>query len=247
PDGDTGVKIETVIPNSPADRAKLKAGETILKVDGTPIAGPDHLPELLAEKKPGDIALLTLLLADKAVEYKVQLAAAAVFGSRGNANWDNRPSPYWKKDVYRLAMIPVEFPDQKHNSKVTIADWEKALFSENSYTDKSPTGQAVHGSLRDYYHEQSYGKLKVEGKVFDWIEVEKKRMDYSPDSGTSNKSVFLNEALDKLLARDGAEVLKDFDGVTFVYAGDRPQRTNRGGLYWPHRASVTHKGKRWAY
>jgi hypothetical protein len=40
--------------------------------------------------------------------------------------------------------------------------------------------------------------------------------------------------------------LKDYDGVFFVYAGARYPGP-RGSLYWPHRASVSHKGKRWPY
>jgi M6 family metalloprotease-like protein len=248
PDGTEGLKIEQVSPGSPAEKSKLKAGEVILKIDGVPLEGPEHLRELLSERKPGDLVTLTLLLAEKAVEYKVPVAATGSSrGSRSNPNWDNRLNNYWKKDVYRLALVPIEFPDVKHNAKVSTADWDKALFSEHVYIEKSPTGQTVYGSLRDYYHEQSYGKLRVEGKVFDWVLVDKNRQEYSPDSGTSNKSVLLTEAFDKILARDGEEALKDFDGVAFVYAGDRPPRTNRGGLYWPHRANLTYKGKRWPY
>jgi hypothetical protein len=56
----------------------------------------------------------------------------------------------------------------------------------------------------------------------------------------------LNEALDLLLQRDGAEALKDFDGLLFLYAGSR-YRANRGQLYWPHRATMTHRSKRWPY
>jgi M6 family metalloprotease-like protein len=56
----------------------------------------------------------------------------------------------------------------------------------------------------------------------------------------------LTEALDKLYARDGKDCLKDFDGIFFLYAGDRVQ-TNRGGLYWPHKSFVSHGDKRWPY
>src|SRR5262249_17597412 len=121
-----------------------------------------------------------------------------------------------------------------------------SLFSKGTYNSKSVTGQNVHGSMNDYYLEQSYGQLRVEGKVFPWVEVSKKRMEYSEGSGTSNKSVLLSEALDKLLAREGTDALKDFDGLFFLYAGDRVQ-TNRGGLYWPHKANFSHQGKRWSY
>src|SRR5262249_6185574 len=144
-------------------------------------------------------------------------------------------------------VIGIEYPDVKHSDKVAVADWDKALFSKGVYTGKNVIDQTVYGSLNDYYLEQSYGKLRVEGKMFNWVEVSKKRADYSEGSTTGRtKSVLLSEAVDKLLERDGKEALKDFDGIFFLYAGDRFQ-TNRGGIYWPHRASFTHQGKRWAY
>src|SRR5262249_37915345 len=73
----------------------------------------------------------------------------------------------------------------------------------------------------------------------------KKRADYAQTTGTTRTAV-LTEALDKLLARDGKDALKDYDGLFFFHAGNRYQ-TNRGGLYWPHRSNVSHQGKRWPY
>jgi M6 family metalloprotease-like protein len=96
--------------------------------------------------------------------------------------------------------------------------------------------------MHDYYLEQSYGRLKVEGKAFDYVEVSRKRMDYN----TGNRAALLTEALDKLLAREGKDALKEFDGVFFIYAGGRAQ-VARGSLYWPHKSNVDHNGKRWPY
>jgi M6 family metalloprotease-like protein len=254
--GTPGVAIERVLSGSPADKAKLKVGETLLKLDGVAITGPDHLRDLLAEKKPDASVTLTLFLADKALDLKVQLAledqgggGRRGFGGGGGGGWDSRTATRWLLSKYRLAIVCIEYPDVKHNPKVAPKDWEEALFSSNTYVKKNnATGQPAHGSLNDYYQEQSYRNLRVEGKVFNWIEVSKKRADYSQGTGTGgpNRFALLTEALDKLLARDGKDALKDFDGIYFVYAGDRVQ-TSRGGLYWPHRSTVAHQGKRWAY
>ena len=140
-------------------------------------------------------------------------------------------------------MVPIEYPDVKHNEKVSLRDWETALFSTDVYQEKSATGQKVYGSLNDYYREQSCDAFHVEGQVFDWVKVERKRAEYG---GDSNRFALLTEALAKLEDRDGKEALKDFDGVFFLYAGERAQ-TIRGGLYWPHRSSVRYKDKNWAY
>ena len=259
PKAGEGVTIERVTPGSSADRAKLKVGEVILKVDGTPVTGPDHLRELVFAKAPGSTVTTTLLLAEKAVDLKIKLDAQPT-GDRGGPGGGFGPGGnggpgggggggrgglggYWTKPTFRLAIVCVEYPDVKHNEKISREAWADSLFSEGTYKDKSATGQSVSSSIpKDYFLEQSYGYFKVEGKVFDWIEVSKKREAYA----TGNRMALLTEALDKILERDGSEALKDFDGVFFVYAGGR-YPAPRGSLYWPHRASVSHKGKRWPY
>jgi M6 family metalloprotease-like protein len=240
-----GVTIEYVSPDSPAERARLKIGEVILKMDNVPVSGPDKLDEALAAKKPDDTVTLTLFLAGKPVELKLRLGGEPVV-ERPRFGGDRRPPGfgmrYWTKQVFRLGIICVEFPDAKHNPKAPPAAWAEAMFSHGTYTKTSATGQAVHGSLYDYYLEQSFGALKVEGKAFNYVEVSKKRGEYA----TGNRSALLTEALDKVLARDGPDALKDLDGVFYVYAGER-YPAPRGSLYWPHRASVSFHGKRWPY
>jgi M6 family metalloprotease-like protein len=240
-----GAAVARVLPGSPADKAGLKEGEVILRVDGKPLTDQAQFSDALLEKRPDDTIVLTLRWERKEVDLKVKVEEEPTRNGR-SMGWDNRVPGYWNKRVYRLAVVPVEYPDVKHNPKITAKDWEDALFSRNTYTKKSVTGQTVHGSLNDYYQEQSYGKLRVEGKVFDWVQVGKKRADYGQGTSFTSKAALLTEAVDKLQARDGKEALKDYDGIFFVYAGDRVQ-TNRGGLYWPHRASFTHQGKRWSY
>jgi M6 family metalloprotease-like protein len=249
PKSGEGAEITQVTPGSPAEKAKLKVGEVILKIDGASLTGAARLTEILADKEPNDTVTLTLLLAEKAVDLKVRLGAEEEGDSRRGFGWDTRASAIWRKDVYRLAVVCVEYPDLKHNDKIAKKDWEEALFSRSRYLNKkSATGQPAYGSLNDYYQEQSYGALRVEGKVFDWVEVGKKRSEYSGTAGGRGRggNSLLTEVLDKLLARDGKDALKDFDGLFFLYAGGSVQ-TNRGDLYWPHKANVFHQGKRWSY
>ena len=149
---------------------------------------------------------------------------------------------YWTKPSFRLALVCVEYPDVKHNPKITKEAWDEAHCSATVTEQDQRHRPALFGSMYDYYLEQSYGTFKVEGKVFDWVEVSKKRAEYA----TGNRTALLTEALDKLVARDGKEALKGFDGVFFLYAGARFPAA-RGSLYWAHRASVSHDGKRWPY
>jgi M6 family metalloprotease-like protein len=242
-----GIMVDQVVANSPAAKAGLEKGDIILKIEGVALKDQAALGDILARKSPGDTVTLTLRLKNKVVDLKVTLAGEQRGrGGRGRGGWDTRVPTYWKKDVYRLAVVCVEYPDVKHNDKVPAKSWEEALFSRKTYLKQSVTGQPVFGSMNDYYQEQSFGKLRVTGKALPWVQVSKKRADYAQTTTGRNRGSLLTEALDKLLARDGKDALKDFDGIFFMYAGDR-FRTNRGSLYWPHRATVSHQGKRWAY
>jgi M6 family metalloprotease-like protein len=250
-DGD-GVVIEQVAPGSAAEKAKLKIGEVILRINDTSITGPAKLAEVLAAKKPDDMVNLTLVVAEKRVEMRMKLTQAerpaeggrfgGGGGGGGGGGW-NRGGGYWTKPTYRIAIIGVEYPDAKHNPKIAPKDWAEAMFSEGGKYIKTATGQTAYGSMHDYYWEQSNGQLNVEGKAFDYVEVSKKRMEYN----TGDRFVLLREAMDLLLKREGKDALKDFDGVFFIYAGGRLQ-VARGSLYWPHKSNFRHEAtKNWPY
>ena len=244
-----GVVIEQVVAGSPAERAKLKVGEVILKIDDVDVGTVDKFNDAVATKQPEDSVTVTLLLAEKKVEMKMSLRPEGRGNRRGGGGpgggggWDLRAAGrYWSKPTYRIAIINVEYPDQKHDAKIAPKAWEEAMFSTTGYKTTA-TGQNAYGSMYDYYWEQSYGQLKVEGKSFDYVEVSKKRGEYEGNQ----KNIFFSEAMDKLLAREGKDALKGYDGVFFIYAGDRFPNAPRGGLYWPHRASFNYKGARWDY
>jgi immune inhibitor A len=247
PAAGSGVKVDAVAPGGPADQAKVKAGDVLLKVDGKDADGADGFRAAVAEKRPGDRLELLLERDGKRVEASAVLAAEEAPKGGRSGGWDDRIPNAWRKPTYRLAIIGVEYPDAKHNPKIKDADWEESMFSLGRYQGKSATGEPVHGSMNDYYRELSNGAFKIEGAFVGWVEVSKKRMDYTTGSGTDTreKTALLTEALTKLTEKN-KDALKDMDGVFFIYAGGRVQ-TTRGGLYWPHRASVSFGGKRWPY
>ena len=251
---DDGATLKAVNAGSPADKAGLKAGDLILKADGRSLGGALKLTDVLADHKPGDT--LALLIRAKGKEEDSELKVTLVAedpnaakkgkGFKGGGEpaqgWDTRNLATFKRDTYKLAIVGIEYSDVKHNDKITGKNWEESLFSTKTYKETSVTGNRVFGSMNDYYQEQSFNKLRVEGKAFDFVTVSKKRADYAAANTGPGKTALLTEALDKLVARDGKVCLNNFDGVFFVYAGDRVQ-TNRGGIYWPHRSRVTHNGK----
>jgi M6 family metalloprotease-like protein len=267
-DAEGGARIERVTAGLPAATAGLKAGDVVVRVDEVQVTGADRLSGVLGDKVPGDPVALVIertpakpkvgphakLLASIAppepvfaaqFRVKLKMAAEPVQPGRGGGggNRDDTLPNAFRKDVYRLAVVAIDYPDVKANPKVKGEHWEQSLFSRNSYSEKSSTGQTVFGSMNDYYHEISCGRLRVEGKYFAPVTVAKKRNDYAADA---NRFALLTESLDKLHARDGAGCLDKFDGIFFLYSGGRVQ-TNRGGIYWPHRSNLNYKGKRWSY
>jgi M6 family metalloprotease-like protein len=235
-EGGDGLVMRTILANSAHSRAGLKPGDIILKIDTAPIRSAFDVSIALADHKPGDKVKLTLLRDGKEIELDFPLLAAADTDTVGPAR------NIWKKDTFRLGIICVEFPDVPHNAKITAENWSESIFSKGTYRGKnSATGQPVFGSFNDFYGEVSCGKFHVEGKVFDWVKASKKRPDYNQGTNPVMKAVLLNEAMDLLLARDGKDALDGYDGFFFLYAGERFPTTNRGSLYWPHRASFQRK------
>lgn len=256
-----GIQLKSVNANGPAEEAGLKIGDVLLKLDGKMLDQPTRLGEMLGDRKPGDS--VTLMVKNDNAQREVKLTLIADIGGFGKGkggkgggkkggggfgadnSWDTRNINTFRKDTYRLAIVGIEYADVKHNDKINGKHWEDSLFSQGTYKT-SATGSKTYGSMNDYYQEQSFGKLKVQGKFFPFVAVSKKRNDYAAANTGPGKTAMLTEALDKLYARDGKDALKDFDGIFFLHAGGRVQ-TNRGGIFWPHKSFVSHGDKRWPY
>ena len=239
-----GLRVTRVTPDFPAEKAGVKTGDVLLKVNDVPLIGSSALSDLLSTHEAGEKVSVTYRRGESESQIECALEPDespenSTFGSRS----------MWRKPDYRLGVVCVEFEDVEHSKKVPQSEWEEFCFSTNSYRDKvNATGQKVYGSVNDFFQELSCGKLRVTGKVFDWVKLPKKRADYS--QGTANtrtRTQFFNEALDALRERDGRDALDELDGLLFIYAGDRFPTANRGTLFWPHRNSTTYKGKRWNY
>ncbi len=239
---DVGAAVRSVVAKSPAEKAGIKVGDVIVRVGNTPMSSTSTLNDALTETNPGDLLEFTLL--NNGTERKVNVTLGTAASSEPSA-----PLPsIWKRNTYKLAVISIAFPDTTMNPQITASAWENSLFSSGTYTNTTnATGQRVHGSLADYYREVSCGKLSVSGKAFAPVVVGNNRIEYAGATRQSDKTKLLTEALDKLLAREGKGALKDFDGLIFIYAGNRYPNANRGTIYWPHRSSITHNGRRWSY
>jgi hypothetical protein len=110
---------------------------------------------------------------------------------RGVRRSHRRPPPLWTKDVFRLAVVPFDFPDVKHNAKVPSGVGRTAVQPRPLHED-TRNRPAGHGSLNDYYREVSSGAAN-RGQGLRLGGVEQEARDYVQGSGTSGKTVPLEE------------------------------------------------------
>ncbi len=69
----TAAKIASVIPNSPADKAKVQAGDIVVKVGDQEVADFDALVRVIAEHQPGDEVKLFVKRGEETVELTLKI------------------------------------------------------------------------------------------------------------------------------------------------------------------------------
>jgi serine protease Do len=69
----TAAKIASVVPNSPADKAKVQAGDIVVKVGDREVADFDALIRVIAEHQPGDEVKLMIKRGEETVELTLKI------------------------------------------------------------------------------------------------------------------------------------------------------------------------------
>ena len=221
-----GVKIRSIADDSPAQQVGIEEGDVIVGLGEEVIADYDELRDAVRATKPGDKRWLFIERDGEPAEFEITMGSPQ-FGMT-----------MWSKPKFNLAVVLVEFDDVRHNPRFSQRTIHDLLFSRDAFTGENPSGERVYGSLADYYHENSYGKLSVTGRVFDWVRVEHPRSHFEQASMQSKtfRTEFRDKAVDLIRERDGADAFDAFDGVIILYAGD--QSHYRPRALWPHRASL---------
>ena len=75
-DGQTGMAVEQVSPQGPADMAGMKAGDRIIRIDETKVANIYDYMAATRNKHPDDIVRVVVLRDGQEVTLQVMLASA---------------------------------------------------------------------------------------------------------------------------------------------------------------------------
>ena len=225
--------VTGIRPGSGAAKAGMRVGDTFAKIDGILLSSTSAMKKLLEKKLKFTVHL-------QRPESLLNPALKPV-GAKEEEVID------WRGKSFKLAVLLVEFADRKHHAKYASKDFERILFSRGEYA-LAPDGRKTYGSLRDYYQEMSVGTFDVTGKVFDWVQVPETWSYYDAQDmggGEPGTRTVFQDALKLARDRFGADALDKFDGVVFLYAGER--ESLRGSQLWPHRSSVQVGGRHVPY
>ncbi|MHC4822281.1 MAG: M6 family metalloprotease domain-containing protein, partial [Planctomycetota bacterium] len=221
-------RIRRVEKKGPAWFAGLRAGDHIVDLQGVEPPDGEGASWIIRVHVPGERIRVRFLRDGERGSVPVVLGRRPGQGA------------LWRKSEFRLAVIPVEFSDVRRPGLPDDLLLDRQFFSRNSYEDRLER-RRLHGSLRDYFHDQSYGRLRLTGRVFPTVHVPaRKRLFVHQPMGAGPDSLFAR-ALRSLHVQGGLSSLEDFDGIAFLYPGAVGSPPRRA--LWPHRAMIRVQGR----
>ncbi|NIR48339.1 T9SS type A sorting domain-containing protein [candidate division KSB1 bacterium] len=130
-----------------------------------------------------------------------------------------------------IGVLLVEFNDRQHHSNnYTVTDFENLIFSDDYYSididpfRTSPDGEAVYGSLKDWYQENSHGLIQISGDVINpdnngvpiWLNMETNFATYN--SSNFDTRDLIEDAVSRAV-NDSSWNAK-YNVITVIVAGD---------------------------
>ena len=104
----SGITISSVVPGSPAERAGLKVGDTIVSVDGKPVKNGDELVSDIAGRRPGSKVTLGYFRNGKKEEAAVTVAdRSKLFASRLGEEEENGEESTPKQSKFGVTVRPL--------------------------------------------------------------------------------------------------------------------------------------------
>jgi S1-C subfamily serine protease len=99
--GERGVLVSTVEEDTPADKAGLKAGDIIVKVDSDDVSSASDVRDAISDNNAGDKVSLTIVRDRKEMTLPVEVAERESHGSRKSVN-----RAYVIPDVGKVPQVP---------------------------------------------------------------------------------------------------------------------------------------------
>ena len=164
----TGWEVTAVTAGGPADKAGLKVGDQVLKVDANELPAGDGLRGLLTQRRVGETLSLQVRRGMDELTLRATLAAEATTKGTG---WDDRLPRGWARSLaYKLAILGIDYPDVKHEREGDgrFRLGRLSLFSRGKYTgqERRAGSRSVHGSMNDYYKEISYDAVQGRRQIY---------------------------------------------------------------------------------
>ena len=217
-------RVSAVAPGSPADCVGLVPGDLLTALGGVEPPDARAAEWLVRRRVPGE-------------RLRVDFVRD---GERGSAPavLVRRPGEgaFFRGRAFRLAVVPLELEDLPRAEPPSDAAIERLYFSRGVHRGPLTSGRTLHGSVRDYFADQSRGALAVGGAVLAPLFVPAPRRVFAEQPmGAAPDSLYARAAT-LLAAREREAGLRAFDGITFLYSGEVGSAPRRG--LWPHRGTV---------
>ena len=97
-----GVRVTEVVPQAAADKAGLRNGDIMKKVDGRTVRKRDQVVNLVSKKDPGDVVTVEVLRKNKSMNYRITLGHRSVTFDLFNRNLQMSGPVSKRKDNFPL-------------------------------------------------------------------------------------------------------------------------------------------------
>ena len=126
----------------------------------------------------------------------------------------------------KIAVFLIQFPDYKNDKPDATAEYYNQLYFSAQPLDGTKESNPWYGSVSTFYRDQSYGKLKLSGRVFDWYIAKHERAYYGDDQKKKElvlEAVAYYEAKGVDFGQFDGDGNGELDAVIYHFAGPADQ------------------------
>ncbi len=199
--GSDGVKVNEVMKESSAEKAGLKVGDIITKVDNKDISSPDQLMEVIRYHKPNDEVRIYYKRADKKDDVKIKLGESKEsvrtftfnndqdFNNGNGFNFSMPPIPkmqgfdnqHFSWNMDKRVKLGVKVEDAEDNAGAKILNVEEASAADKAGLKKDDIITEVNGEKVNDVNDLRSGIMNDEDKENFTIKAKRNNAEMSFD------------------------------------------------------------------